>query len=240
VNNDNRENPSESPGGSPDAFRRCVELTKGFDRACPEPVIKTTLDQGWIFVAILFFLLLLFGPSFGDADLPIFFVPALIIELLIIVYFIHIRTVVMLFKDFNKITSLLEPTMFESEKVLLTLMITKESPFGIRLKSVMTGGVLVLTTHRGFLLTIINIRLGSLCKLTQKPYVYLLETFEYSSPIHLLETYDPRNIIDKIYCKRFAIKTDKSDISETWYVLPCEGNNYSLFEAIIQKRDRIK
>ena len=208
MTTDNSEATSESPNGLIDAYQRCVELTKGFDRACPEPYHHSIM-----------FLLRVLNSRHG----------------------IKIST---LFQNLNEIyyqvNFLLEPSMIETEEFLLTLFVTMENPSGMKRKSGMTGGILVLTTHRGFLITASNMFLGNFNRLFSKQSVLLTETFDYSSPVCFLKTYESTNIFGLAISARYAIKTDNSDHSETWYVMPCEGNNYRLLDAILKKRDRIK
>ncbi|MCX6644828.1 MAG: hypothetical protein NTY09_00500 [bacterium] len=244
MDTDNREILKETDAGLTDAHRRCIELTKGFERACREPVSKAMKEHFVILIFLIMYIGVLFEPSPTLRGSWIFLIFALIWYGFILWGLAPISTISGLFNDFNKIyyqiSSLLEPNIFESEKVLLTLMVTKESPLGLRKKSSMTGGILVLTTHRGFLITVSNTNFGQLFKLLKYPTVLLVEMFNYSSPVNFLKTYDSRNILDRWICKRYMIKTDNSDKPETWHVMPPDGNNYALLEAILEKRDKVK
>jgi hypothetical protein len=244
VDTDNRENANETDGVLSDANKRCIELTKGFDRACREPVSKTIVEHYWILLFLIFFVMVFSEPKSLGREFWIICLFIFAFEILPFWQISQVITISRLFQNLNKIhyqmSSFLESLILKSEKLLLILFVTKESPFSFRLKSGVTGGVLVLTTHRGFLITASNIYLRRFDNLLNKPSVLLTELFDYSSPIGLLQTYDPKNIFDRTICKRYAIKTANSDKPETWYVMPTEGNNYALLEAILEKRDRIK
>lgn len=143
-------------------------------------------------------------------------------------------------KVYYKISTFLERSVLENERVLTTLIVTKESPAFFRSKSRLTAGFLVITTHRAFLITASHLSIAAIDKLLYQHSILVLETIDFSSPVNLIETYDPRNIFDRRVAKRFVIRPDGSDESETWHVLPNEGNNYRLLEAILEKRNRIE
>jgi hypothetical protein len=172
------------------------------------------------------------------------FVLVLLIIIVLLWNSIPIQINAAIFNTLNSIyypvSLLLEQRMSGSEKILVTLEVTSVKPNRFSEYRGKSVGLLVLTTHKGILVAAPGKYYSQLDQLIGKPHYFAIETFDFSSPIHLLKTYDGWIFPSLFKCKRFMIKTDNSDESEKWDVTPTDGNNFALFEAILEKRDRIK
>ncbi len=247
MDTENQNQSSRNSPQLPEGFERCIELTKGYDRASPEQSLIFMLHFLRILLIFIWFgwiIVITFTAGDFEQDLfSVFTVFLIIIVQLILLYFWLLSenielTSIQINKLYYRIPLILEKYMADDEKVLVSVLVSNQSPFA-RLHKPMSCGFLVLTSHRGFILTTISTLL-ILDKMLLKPNSTVIETFDFSYPPAFLRTYDLKNPFSRLISKRYSIIPDSTDEPEIWFVMPTESNNYRLLDAILEKRDRIE
>jgi hypothetical protein len=230
----------------PAGYTRCIELTRGFDRAAPEPVNSTNghllaMTNFWLFQGAFYFLIFQGDPSVQHSDA--FFYSFLIFFSLAIVFsmlyagplFLRRWLMGLLNSVYYRIDPIIDPYRAENEKVLLALLTRKP---GFLISSWRPSGLLVFTTHRCFHLRTSTIT--SIVNATKKPFLIDIEVCDYSYYPDFLSLDIPNTLTGNWLAKRFSIRTNISSEAEIWQLMPIDSNNFNLLDAILARRDRIE
>ncbi len=225
-----------------DGWEKCVGLTRGLVRAAPEnldkvlvAVLRTIISLG--FSVIIFITVFRSGSSGLDSFFGLIFsmLAILVITYLYYVRILNIRELLLgnLNEIYHKVDSFLATYLEEEERILVTLVIGKPVNISFTLNPI---GLMVLTTHRGILLST-NANLATMWDVILQPNVVAIEVFDYSNPANLLPSYPSRNIFAKYNTAGISIRPVDSVGLTKWNLMPIKGTNYRLFEAILERRD---
>jgi hypothetical protein len=230
----------------PAGYERCIELTKGFDRAIPESENSSnsklsTTTNSWLLMAFfIVFMMYTNQPEQYLSALYYFFIPLLAVDLTGYMFYKGILLqrksfVDLLYSIYYKVDPMIDPYRAENEKVLATLLTRK--PGALFTRPSKPSGLIVFTTHRCF--HFITSSDTSIERALKMPSLIGIEVCDYAYAPDFLPLDLSRNLSGKWIAKKFSIRTNISSDPETWELMPIDSINYNLLEAILTKRDRI-
>jgi len=236
----------------PPGYGLCIELTRGFERAAPECYGSTpewAISKAWPLTALVSLvgltLAVASGWLYSDAheDLSLLGLTLIILVpgsfglglyLRIVRY--HRRMTSLLNSIYYRADNLIDPYRTDGERVLLTLFTELPGLFGTR--SLIPSGLLVFTTHRCFFFTT---SVGyNIVSAVSRPAVCGIEVCDYSYAPDFLHLGETRRLTVPLVSRKFRMKTHISPEPETWEVMPIDGNNFNLLDAILERRDTPK
>ena len=250
MNPDLEKNSSESP--YPFGPERCVELTKGLERAAPESgsIVMARMFFWFIYIVPFLFIVLLIAfiaiPQFDNSDLssPLSFFTIMVTYAFLLygaTWAIRHLTGGILNKLYYKSESLVNETASEGEKILASFLI-KKPPFSYYTlhndRSDHLNHLCVITTHRAVIIEV-QCRLSGLASSFTDNKMKLLQTFDYSSPIDFYPVSQSTGFVGKYISARFGILAQGADKAEIWDFMPIDGNAWNLLEEILRRKSKI-